>query len=348
LKQRNRIYKTKKEKNRMKKLFILLTIVMLSCGSVFASGASESSAKEDGGLQELNIAYMPNYASVSQVIAGMNAGYFEEQGIKVNLVEFSDGPTEIAAMDSGSIDLAYIGPGAHKLSINGKVKIFALSQVGDSDAVIGLKSHGINTLADLKGKKVGFASGTSSEAILRFSLDSVGLTMDDIMGLEMDASGIVSAMTSGALDACAAWSPNTNIIIDEMGGDAWKMSSNNDFLDKTASIASWIVTNKYATANHDTLVRFSKALLKAQDYRAANIEQTCKWVATQLGSDYDLIYQQRFDAVWPTSAKMSADLNDGTIEKLYEIQKKGFGAAVNQDAKVSDYVLFDVMKEAEK
>ncbi len=332
----------------MKKLFVLLTIVMLSVASVFANGTSESAAKDDGGLQELNIAYMPNYASVSQVIAGMNAGYFEEQGIKVNLVEFSDGPTEIAAMESGSIDLAYIGPGAHKLCINGKAKIFALSQVGDSDAVLGLKSHGVNSLADLKGKKVGFASGTSSEAILRFSLDSVGLTMDDIIGLEMDASGIVSAMTSGALDACAAWSPNTNIIVNEMDGDAWKMSSNHDFLDKTASIASWIVTNKYAENNHDTLVRFSKALLKAQDYRAANIEQTCEWVAKQLGTDYDTVYQQRFDAVWPTSAEISAELNDGTIEALYQIQKEGFGSAVNQDTKVSDYVLFDVMKDAEK
>jgi NitT/TauT family transport system substrate-binding protein len=332
----------------MKKLFILLTIVMLSCATLFANGTSESAKAEESGLQELNIAYMPNYASVSQVIAGMNAGYFEEQGIKVNLVEFSDGPTEIAAMDSGSIDLAYIGPGAHKLSINGKVKIFAISQVGDSDSVLGLKSHGINSLADLKGKKVGFASGTSSEAILRFSLDSVGLTMDDIVALEMDASGIVSAMTSGALDACAAWSPNTNIIIDEMGGDAWKMTSNHDFLDKTAAIASWIVKNDYATENHDTLVRFSKALLKAQDYRAANIEQTCEWVAKQLGTDYDLVYQQRFDAIWPTSEEISQELHDGTIEKLYETQKTGFGDAVDQNAKVSDYVLFDVMMEAEK
>jgi NitT/TauT family transport system substrate-binding protein len=332
----------------MKKLLILFTIVMLSCATLFANGASESAKAEDNGLQELNIAYMPNYASVSQVIAGMNAGYFEEQGIKVNLVEFSDGPTEIAAMDSGSIDLAYIGPGAHKLSINGKVKIFAISQVGDSDAVLGLKSHGVNSLSDLKGKKVGYASGTSSEAILLFSLDSVGLTMDDILPLEMDASGIVSAMTSGALDACAAWSPNTNIILNEMEGDAWKMSSNNDFLDKTASIASWIVKNDYAEENRDLLVRFSKALLKAQDYRAANIEQTCEWVAKQLGTDYDTVYQQRFDAVWPTSAEISQDLHDGTLEKLYEVQKEGFGDAVDQNTKVSDYVLFDIMLEAEK
>ena len=330
----------------MKKVCALLSVAMICCGALFANGTSETGQKGDG-LQELNIAYMPNYASLSEVVAGMRAGYFAEQGLKVKLVEFSDGPTEIAAMESGSIDLAYIGPGAHKLCINGKAKIFALSQVGDSDSVIGLKSHGVNSLKDLKGKKIGFASGTSSEAILRFSLDKAGLTMDDIVGLEMDASGIVSAMTSGALDACAAWSPNIYTILDEMDGDAWKMSSNHDFMDKTASIASWIVKPKYAEENHDVLVKFSKALLKAQDYRAANIEQTCKWVAEQQGADYDSIYIQRHDAQWPTSAEINKKVNDGTMEKLYEIQKKGFGDAVDQSTPVTDYVLFDVMKEAQ-
>jgi NitT/TauT family transport system substrate-binding protein len=332
----------------MKKVFATILVILMVGTMVFANGTKESGTSGGEKLQTLNIAYMPNYASVSQVLAGMNAGYFAEEGLQIKLVEFSDGPTEIAAMESGSIDLAYIGPGAHKLCINGKAKIFAISQVGDSDGVLGLKSHGINSIADLKGKKVGFASGTSSEAILRFTLEKAGMTMKDIIGLEMDASGIVSAMTSGALDACAAWSPNTTIILDEMKGDAWKMTSNHDFLDKTAGIASWICTPSYAEKNRDVLIRFSRALNKAQDFRAANIEQTSEWVAKQLGSDYDTVYKQRFDAIWPTHAELSQQLADGTIEKLYEIQKMGFGSQVDQTVKVSDYVLFDVMKEADK
>ena len=52
----------------------------------------------------------------------------------INLVEFADGPTIIAAMESGSIDMGYIGQGAHKLCINGRASIFALSHISNGDA----------------------------------------------------------------------------------------------------------------------------------------------------------------------------------------------------------------------
>ena len=62
----------------------------------------------------LNVAYMPNYGSLWAVTTAINKGYFEEAGITVKLVEFADGPTIIAAMESGTIDMGYIGQGAHK------------------------------------------------------------------------------------------------------------------------------------------------------------------------------------------------------------------------------------------
>ena len=68
---------------------------------------------------------------------------------------------------------------------------------------MGLKSHGVNSLEDLKGKKVAYASGTSSETILKRALNSVGLTMDDIEAYDMEVSNMVSAIVSGSIDACA-------------------------------------------------------------------------------------------------------------------------------------------------
>lgn len=326
----------------MKKLFAVLMIVLCVCSLSFANGTKEDAAQ----LKTVRVAYMPNYASLCSVVAGMKTGAFADQGLKVELVEFADGPTIIAAMESGSIDIGYIGAGAHKLCINGRAKIFALSHVGNGDAVIGLKSHGVNSAADLKGKKVGYASGTSSESILRWTLEDAGLSFNDIVAMEMDASGIVSAMTSGSLDACATWSPSTFIITEQMGSDAAKLSDNLTFADKTASLSSWIVMSKYAQQNADTLLSFTKALYKGMDYRAENIEQTCRWVAEAIGSNFDTMWLQRGDAEWITSAELVAQVKDGTVEKLYEVQKLGFGDAVNPKTPVSDYVLFDNMLKA--
>ena len=131
---------------------------------------------------ELNIAYMPNYGSLWSIMNAIEQGYLAEEGITVNLVEFADGPTIIAAMEGGSIDLGYIGQGAHKLCINGKATIFALSHISNGDMLIG--GPGIASVGDLAGKKVAYSSGTSSEDILVKSLEKAGMSMSDITAVD--------------------------------------------------------------------------------------------------------------------------------------------------------------------
>ena len=251
-------------------------------------------------------------------------------------------------MESGSIDIGYIGQGAHKLCINGQASIFALSHISNGDALIG--GAGITKIEDLAGKKVAYSSGSSSEDILLNSLTSVGMTMDDIEAVDMDASAIVTAMLSGGVDACATWSPNSLKILEEMS-DATKLSDNMTFSDTTVSLASWIVMPSYAEANKDVLVRFTKALFKAMDYAADDhYDEVAQYVATQVAQDYDSVYEQRGDADWLTGKEVSEGAANGEVEKYYEIQKEGFIAAGAVEADpvpaVSDYVMLDVMIEA--
>lgn len=235
----------------MKKLLSLILALSMLC----AAGLAVAEAAEP---VTLNVAYMPNYGSLWAIEAAIQKGYMADENITVNLFEFADGPTIIAAMESGSIDVGYIGQGAHKLCINGRADIFALSHISNGDALIGGK--GITTVEDLKGKRVAYSSGSSSEDILVNSLTKHGMTMDDIQAFDMDASAIVTAMLSGGVDACATWSPNSLKILEEMP-DATKLTDNMTFADQTVSLASWICMPKYADDHRDVLVRFTRALL---------------------------------------------------------------------------------------
>ena len=278
----------------------------------------------------------------------MNKDYFAAAGITVELTEFQDGPSIIAAMESGSIDMGYIGQGAHKLCIQGNAKIFALSHVSNGDAVIG--GPEVKTLEDLKGKKVGYSSGTSSEDILKNALEKAGLTMNDITAVDMDASNIVTAMLSGGVDACATCSPNSLKILEE-GKALTKLCDNPPFSDKTVSLASWIVTPSYAEANADKILRFTKALFKAMNYAADdNYEEVAGYVAAQTKTDEASVYDQRGDADWLTGEEVARGAADGTVEKYYEIQQQNFIAAgaVEGEVPVSDYVMLDNMIEAGK
>lgn len=296
----------------------------------------------------LNVAYMPNYGSLWSIENAIHQGFLEEEGITVNLTEFQDGPTIIAAMESGSIDIGYIGQGAHKLCINGQATIFALSHISNGDALIG--GSGIASIKDLAGKKVAYSSGTSSEDILVNALTKEGMSLEDIQAVDMDASAIVTAMLSGGVDACATWSPNSLKILEEMP-DATKLADNLTFKDTTVSLASWIVMPKFAQEKEEVLLRFTRALFKAMDYAAKDHQQeTAELVAKQVAGDPAAVYEQRGDAEWLTGQEVSKAAADGTVEQYYELQKQNFikAGAVTVDPAVKDYVLLDIMVEAGK
>lgn len=316
------------------------------------AGTEEKKEEDKKELDKVRVAYMPNYASLWVVKTAQEKGYFEEEGIEVELTKFDDGPTEIAAMEGGSMDVAYIGPGAHSLAIKGNVDVFCFQQLGDADCVMGLKSKGVNSLEDLKGKKVAYASGTSSETILQRALESVGLTMKDIEPYNMEVTNMPSAMISGSIDACAPWSPNTKVITDELGDDVEIFVTNTDFSDIAADPASWVCMPEYAEKNKELLVRFTKALYKAMDFGAVeeNYEEVAGYVAEETKTDVETALGQTTDGAWLTSEELLKQVEDGSIKGYYEIQQKNFldAGKVEAEVPVEDYVLFDIMEEAGK
>lgn len=353
----------------MKKLLALvLSVVMVlalaACGSSApapaAPAATEAPAAEPAAEApaaeaaneyepvELNVAYMPNYGSLWAITTAQNLGILDKYNISVNLFEFDNGPNIIAAMESGSIDIGYIGHGAHKLCINGSAKIIALSHISNGDALIG--GAGITTIEDLKGKTVAYTGGSSSEDILVNALTSVGMTMDDITAMDMDAANIVTAMLSDSVDACATWSPNSLVIL-EQGTDVTKLADNMTFADTSISLASWIVTPDYAEANGEIILRFTKALFEAMDYAAnGDYEEIAGYVANQTKTDIESVYNQRGDAQWLTGKEVSEGAANGTVEGYYLTQQAGFIAngAVESEVPVADYVMLDNMIEAGK
>ena len=354
----------------MKKLIaMLLALVMVmslaACGAsapaateapkAEAPAATEAPAAPEAPAVEpvtLNVAYMPNWGSLWAVATADAMGFFAEEGITVNMTAFEDGPTEIAAMESGAMDVAFIGPGAHKLSAKGQANVFLLQHLGDGDCIIGL--NGIKTLEELKGKKIGYAAGTSSESILTTALASVGLTMDDVDALSMDATALTTAALSGSVDAVAAWSPYSLTIL-ENAADATDICSNVDFA-SMASPGSWVVNPKWGAENEEVLVRFVRAMYKAMDYASAATtddavaNEVAGFIAKVIASDAETVIGQRYDGSWLSSDAMMEMLESGKLVQIYEDQKANFiaGGSLEEEGTLpaSDFVLTAVMEAA--
>ncbi|MDD6160147.1 MAG: ABC transporter substrate-binding protein [Oscillospiraceae bacterium] len=357
----------------MKKITALLLALMMAFGLVAcgnktpapAPSASPSASNSPAPSAEpsneptvepvtLNIAYMPNWGALWAVATADAKGYFAEEGITLNMVAFENGPTEIAAMEQGSIDISYIGPGAHKLCSTGNAEVLLLQHLGDGDCIIGLK--GIKTLEELKGKTIGYAAGTSSETILNVALASVGLTMDDVKAMSMDATALTTAALSDTVDAVAAWSPYSLTILAQ-SKTATDICSNVDFA-SLVSPGSWVVNPKWAEANADVMTRFVRAMYKGMDYAAAATtddaiaNEVAGYIAAVIKSDAETVIGQRYDGSWMTSAQVQELLGNGEVLRIYGDQQATFIAngALEAEGNLTpaEFVLTDIMAAAGK
>ena len=85
----------------------------------------------------------------------------------------------------------------------------------------------------------------------------------------------------------------------------------------------------------------------------ANYDEVAGYVAAACGTDKESALTQTGDGDWLDSATLLGYVEDGTIEKYYATQEANFladGKLTEEEGAtpVSDFVLFDIMKEAGK
>ena len=137
-------------------------------------------------------------------------GLFAKNGIEVEQIKFLAGPPFFAAFQSGSIDVGFMGtpPASVGIAQGVPMKIFAVENYAPgSEGLIVTAKSGINSLKDLRGKRIAAQRGTSGEYGLITGLKSVGMTLKDIDYLTLDVTALLPAFTNGNIDGGWYWEP---------------------------------------------------------------------------------------------------------------------------------------------
>lgn len=126
---------------------------------------------------------------------------------KVDYSEFQSGHLVIEALNGGSLDfggMSEIPPVfAAASTIQSFRQIAVLHGDVNNQVVLVPKGSKIESLADLKGKRVGYVRATTSQYFLIRMLQSVGLGWGDIRPVPIGVSDGAAAFSAGALDAWA-------------------------------------------------------------------------------------------------------------------------------------------------
>jgi len=267
---------------------------------------------------KIKVAYHPHITGVGGILNAIDNGYFEEENLEVELVQFTSGATELAAMASGDVDIGYLGVGAHVFAPQGQCTILALDSTDLSGEIMVRADSGIKSVEDLKGKNVAISAGTTSELVLSMALKLNGMEKTDVNMINMDASGKVTAFMSGQIDAISIEAPYTDQIRTDMGEEnVVTISGSKDFLPDAVFTNSWVTTNKFLEGNEEVIVRFLKAWLKGTEDRYNNMEDTVQKVADFINTDYDTAYLVVEKTNWLSNHEMKELVDDGTMMKWY-------------------------------
>jgi sulfonate transport system substrate-binding protein len=243
----------------------------LSLGTVTVAALSQR-ARAQGSLKEIRIGYQKNGVLVVARQRATLEQHFGAEGVDVKWVEFSSGPPMMEAMNVGSIDYGAVGdsPPVFAQSAGAAIVYAAGEPITNGQGILVQGNSAIRSIADLKGKRVGFTKGSSAHNIVVQTLEKAGLTYADITPVYLTPPDAGPAFANGSIDAWSIWDPYFAIGETEQNGrilvnasDITKTNSfyiaNRDFakthgqvlqqiIDVTASTAKWAETHRDAVA----------------------------------------------------------------------------------------------------
>jgi sulfonate transport system substrate-binding protein len=175
-----------------------------------ALGVGAPALAAGGPLKELRIGYQKTSILLAVKAQKVLEKRFEPQGITIRWVEFPYGPPLLEALNAGAIDYGYTGnaPPVFAQAAHANIQYVAVIPTrGYGQAIVVPDGSRLRTLADLRGKKVGVAKGSSAHDLLVAALESVNVPWVEITPVYLAPADAATAFSRGAIDAWSIWDP---------------------------------------------------------------------------------------------------------------------------------------------
>jgi NitT/TauT family transport system substrate-binding protein len=274
-------------------------LALAACG--YGSEAKDDSpeqqvaagAEKIDGLDSVRIGYFGNLTHATALV-GKQKGFFQKElgATRAKYQVFNAGPSEIEALNSGSVDIGWIGPSP---SINGytrsegkSLRIVSGSASGGVKLVV--NPDKIKTLDDVKGKKIATPQlGNTQDVAFLNWIAGRGWKVDaqsgkgDVSVIRTDNKITPDAYKSGSIDG--AWVPEptasklvsqgAKVLLDE--ADLWP--------DKKFVITNVIVSQKFLEEHPKAVEAVLKASVATNKWINANPEEAKAAANAQLKED---------------------------------------------------------------
>lgn len=258
-------------------------VLLLSCAAC--------GGKKDG-LQKVRVCevthsifYAPQYAAIA-------LGYFEEEGIEIELSNGQGADAVMSAVLSGNMDIGFAGPEAAVYVYNeGKedyTEVFAQVTKRDGSFLVGRTPDNAFTWDKLKGtvvlpgRKGGVPYMTLEHVIRKNGLDpATDLTLDSSVQYAL----MTAAFTAGTGDYFTCFEPTASML--EAEGKGYIVAAVGDGAGDIPYTA-YFAKKSYISKNRDLITAFTRAIYKGQQWVKSHTAEEIAQTVAEFFPDTDL------------------------------------------------------------
>ncbi len=294
-------------------------------------------------LQKVSVGFQPSPPMAILMVA-KDKGFFEKQGLNVDMQQFSAGKFALAAFFGGSLDFAVSGDVPPALAaLQGNQFIVPAQLVKTTKSEVRVVARKDGTITDAKAyftakkRKLATSVGGGPEFFTYEFLNKLGITKDQIEIVSQKPEDMVASLVGGSVDAIAMFDPVAYVAEKQMGDKGIT------FTDESIYSELYVIeAHTSVKENPATLHKFLAALVDAEQYLKTNPDESKDIVAK-----YTKLDRKTVDAVWGNS-DFGVSL---TPELLQDWNKEAEWAKVtgkiSKDAQVpnfNDFIYSDPLK----
>ena len=247
------------------KKIITLAMTLVLTGAMVACG--NKNTVEDKGQESLSnektvlrLGVMGSIDAVPLVIAQKN-GYFEEEGIDLDLQIFKAAKDRDAALQAEELDGVLCDEVAISIYQNSGIDMKITGTTNGFWTLVAGKDSGINSVDDLKVKKIAISERTMIDYLADYIATENGMESTDIEKVAIPAMPArLEALKNNQIDAAILPAPFNDTAVKDGGTEIVKLYNKDIMISATAFLQDVI------SKNPDAIKGFYKAYDKAIDY----------------------------------------------------------------------------------
>lgn len=295
-------------------LAAMTVVTVTACGG---GGGEDGGGTGDGELTTVDVGVIAS-TDVAPLYLGVEQGFFEEEGLDLNITQAQGGAAIVPSVVSGEMEFGFSNVTSLIIARAQGLPLQIIANANNSTGVQGedfadvlvREDSDIQDAADLEGATIGVNTlNNISDTTIRAAIEAQGGNADNVEFVEVPLPDMPAALERGEVDAIGAIEPFRTIAMQDGARSA---VSNYAFPIDNLTVAVYFTTEEVMAEQPEVVESFQTAIERSLEYAQENPDEVRAILPTYTQMDEELIDQLVLPA-YPT------EVNRESVQELADL-----------------------------